>query len=285
MTNLQSLWKSVEGSQKYLPAIPGRHILLESSNWVELDAATWKAKRRVHMFLLNDHLMVAIKKRTRLDPNATNSPGSQKAPDKRIAERCWPIQDIDIVDLAFAETDQAKSTGAGDRSGMSDAISIRYGQQSFTYRCDRSNQGDKANLLLAFRRAADELHKIQQSDAQENSIKGKEIGDYLATRDTPLSEKTDILRSLSIAKDRPEILIDVDGKQKNLRWLEAQIDELDIDVALQRFAEAVKNVERLRKIAKGIKGNQIAQQLIDVKLNDRARKLCGTLSDTFFQND
>ena len=281
MTHLQSLWKSVEGSQKFLPAIPGRHIILESSNWVELDAATWKAKRRVHLFLLNDHLMVAIKKRTRLDPNApTNSPGAQKAPDKRVAERCWPVQDVDVVDLALAENSSSRTNGASDRSGMSDAISIRYGQQSFTYRCDRSNHGDKANLLLAFRRAADELRKNQQVDAQENSNKGKEISDYLATRDPAISEKTDLLRSMSIAKDRPELLIDVDGKQKNLRWLEGQIDELDIEIALQRFEDAVKNVERLRKLAKGIKGNLVAQDLINVKLNERASKLAGTSHPT-----
>ena len=57
--HLQTLWKRVEGSQKYLPALPGRHIITESQRWVELNAATWKPRRRVALVLLNDHLLIA----------------------------------------------------------------------------------------------------------------------------------------------------------------------------------------------------------------------------------
>jgi len=65
----------------------------------------------------------------------------------------------------------------------------------------------------------------------------------------------------------------VDGKTQSIRWVEAQIDDLDIDIALQRFEEAVARVEKLRQTAKGIKGNTLAQNVVNVKLNDRASKL------------
>ncbi|MCJ1275756.1 exocyst complex component exo84 [Puttea exsequens] len=272
-TQLHALWKNVEGSQKFLPAIPGRHVVLEQSAWVELDAATWKARRHAHLFLLNDHLMVATRRKKRVDPNATtNGDAGQKASTRTVAERCWPLQDIDMVDLA-----SLGSSGAGGRDRMSNAISIRYGNESFTYRSEKSSNTEKSNLLLAFRRIVDELRKAMRADMEGNSSK-KETIDYLTTRDPALSNKTELLRSLSGAKDRPEILIDVDGKRQNLRWVEGQIDELDSEVALQRFEEAVRHVEKLRKLAKGLKGIMIAQDLITTKVDERARKLADLLS-------
>ena len=270
-TQLHTLWKNVEGSQKFLPAIPGRHVVLEQNTWLELDAATWKAKRYAHIFLLNDHLMVAIKRKRRVDPNATtNGDAGQKSSSRTVADKCWPLQDIDMVDLASAGL-----SGMSDRSGMSDAISVRYGQESFTYRTDKSSVSEKTNLLQAFRRTVDELRKTLQADMEENVNNSKENMNHLTTRDLALSDKTDLLKSLSIAKDRPEILIDVDGKHQNLRWVEGQIDELDSEVALQKFEDAVRHVEKLRRLAKGLKGNMLAQDLISTKVDERARTLAG----------
>ncbi|CAF9939980.1 MAG: exocyst complex component exo84 [Alectoria fallacina] len=273
-TQLHALWKNVEGSQKFLPAIPGRHVVLEQSTWLELDAATWKAKRYAHIFLLNDHLMVATKRKRRIDPNAmTNSDAGPMSSSRTVADKCWPLQDIDVVDLA-----STGSSGISDRGGMSKAISIRYGHESFTYRSDKSSVTEKTNLLQAFRRTADELRRALQADMEENFNRSKETMDYLTTGDTTLSNKTDLLRSLSGAKDRPEILIDVDGKHQNLRWVESQIDELDSEVALQKFEDAVRHVEKLRRLAKGLKGNMIAQGLISTKVDERARKLADILA-------
>lgn len=270
---LHALWKNVEGSQKFLPAVPGRHVVVEQSSWLELDAATWKARRYAHIFLLNDHLMVATKRKRRVDPNAiTNGDAGQKSSSRTVAEKCWPLQDIDMVDLA-----SAGSTVAGER-GMSNAISIRYGHESFTYRSEKSSNAEKTNLLLAFRRTVDDLRRALRADVEDNSNKNKETMDYLSTGD---SNRTDLSRSLSGARYRPEILIDVDGKHQNLRWVDGQIDELDSEIALQRFEDAVRHVEKLRKLAKGLKGHMIAQASINTKVDERARKLGGTLCFLF----
>lgn len=272
---LHALWQNVEGSQKFLPAIPGRHVVHEQGFWVELDAATWKARRPAHIFLLNDHLMIATRKKKRIDPNAMVNGDAEKKPSTRlVADKCWPLQDIEMLDLG-SDSGSSKANGAGDRGEMSNAISIRHGHESFTYRSDRSSTTEKANLLLAFKRAADELRRSLQADGENLGNKSKGTMDYLATRDPALSKKTDLLKSLGSSKDRPEVLIDVDGKQKNLRWVEGQIDELDIELALQRFEDAVRHVEKLRRLAKGLKGNMIVQELITTKVNERADKLAG----------
>lgn len=265
---LQALWKEVEGSQKFLPAIPGRHVLLEQRRWVELDAATWKPKQKVSIILLNDHLMVAVEKSKRTQPNtAVNGDSRQKESIKLVAEQCWPLQDIVMLDMSSIGS-------ARDKHGMQHAISVRHGHESFTYRSERSSSADKDMLLRDSRQTSEDLRRLLRTDT-ENAAKGKEAMDYYATRDPTLSKKTDLLRSLSNSNDRPDILVDVDGKQKNFRWVEGQIDELDIDIALQRFEDAVRHIEQLRKIAKSLKGSSMAQVLISTKVDGRADKLAG----------
>jgi len=48
---------------------------------------------------------------------------------------------------------------------------------------------------------------------------------------------------------------------------------LDIDIALQRFEEAVARTEKLRRLARSIKGNALAQEIILAKIDERAEKL------------
>lgn len=267
---LHALWKNVEGSQKFLPAIPGRHVIHESGYWVELDAATWKVRRPAHIFLLNDHLLVATKKKKQMDPNpAVDGNEMQKASTKLIADNCWPLQDIDVVDITSSST-------VGDKKAMSNAVSIRHGHKSFTYRFDKPSSSEKADLLLAFRRAADELRKSLRTDTEETNTRAQGTADYFATRDPALSKKPDLMQIMNSAKDRSEILFEVDGKHQNLRWVESQIDELDSEIALQKFEDAVRHVEKLRRLARGLKNNTLAQELIAMKVDERARKLAGT---------
>ena len=268
-TQLQALWKNIEGSQKSLPIIPGRHVVQESGSWVELDAATWKPRRPVHIVLLNDHLLIAARKRKRVD---SRTPAS-KAPTKLVAERCWPLQDINMMDLGSGAR-EIKGPFQ-DMSDISNSITVRHGQESCTYRSDRPDAKEKTNLLSAFKRTVEELRRAERADVDEIGNKSKETMNYLAIRDPAISRSPNLLQSLSKAKDRPEIPVDVDGKQRNLRWIEGQIDELDIDIALQRFDEAVDKVEQLRKLAKGLKSNTVAQDLINLKVDERASKLAG----------
>lgn len=268
-TQLYALWKSVEGSQKFLPAIPGRHVVHETGHWVELDAATWKARRPAHIFLLNDQLLIATKKKRRVDPNTADGNAAQETTTKIVADKCWPLQDIDILDLS-----SANAGFGGERNDMSNAISIRHGNESFTYRIDKSAGAEKANLLLAFRRTTDELRKTLKAETDEISNIAKINLEYPVSRDSALKKEPEISRP----SDRPEILIEVDGKHQSLRWVEGQIDELDSEVALQKFEDAVRHVEKLRRIAKSLKGSSFTKELITTKVNARAGKLAGKFS-------
>lgn len=272
---LQTLWKTVEGSQKFLPMVPGRHIVLETGNWAELDSATWKPKRPVHIVLLNDHLLVAAKKRKRVDHSNPNHRGP--APTKLIAEECWPLQDVDMIDLGANLGTGSAREEAEDR-GITNAINVRVGSKPFTYRHDKRNSSAKSDLLGTFRKTVEDLRRTLRTETETAGKNVESLG-YMNNRNSLLySPKPDLHENTESARDKPEVRIDVDGKQQNLRWVDSQVDELDIDIALQRFEEAVSNIDRLRKLARGLKSNAVAQDVINAKVDERAARLAGVLS-------
>lgn len=269
---LQTLWKQVERSQKFLPAVPGRHIVLETGAWIELDSATWKPKRPVHIVLLNDHLLIASKKRKKMDPNL---PNQGPAPTKLVAEECWPLQDIDVVDMA-ANVAGGPTTPQEERAIVT-AITVRANNRSLTYRHERRDEFAKNELLSALRKTVEDLRKANMP-SQESNIAKRDSLNYFATSDPASASKTEILDSINSSKEKPEVLIEVDGKKQTFRWVEGQIDELDIDIALQKFDQAVDKVETLRSIARNLQTNTIALDLISVKVDERAAKLASILS-------
>jgi hypothetical protein len=213
---------------------------------------------------------VAAKKRKRIDQN---SPSQQRgpAPTKLVAEECWQLQDIDMIDLG-ANLGSGPARAEAEDRGVNHAINIRHGSQSYTYRYDQRTSSAKNELLATFRKTVEDLRKTLRSETEA-------AGDalrHLTQREG--SRKSGLIDGIDTLKDQPEVRIDVDGKQYNLRWVEGQIDELDIDIALQRFEEAVSSVERMRKLARGLKGNTIAQDVINAKVDERATKLAGVLS-------
>ena len=262
------LWKKVEGSQKFLPALPGRHIKHESGHWVELNAATWKPRRHVHIILLNDHLLIATWKKRRVDSTTANRDVTQK-PSKLVAEKCFALQDIDMLDLATSGAANSVSNSKGNE--MSNAVSVRVGGDSFTYRSDKSPVTDKAELLLTFRRASDELNRSLRAEARDTSFRSREVFDPTASDGPAVPKPPGVPRF----KDRPEFLIEVDGKHQNMRWVEGQIDEMDSEIALQQFEMAVQHVEKLQRIGKSLKSNALAQNLILTKANGRAAQIAG----------
>ncbi|KID92337.1 Exocyst complex component EXO84 [Metarhizium guizhouense ARSEF 977] len=259
-SQMQALYKNVEGSQKFLPNAVGRHVVQNAGSWVELDNATYKSRRAMQIFLLNDHLLVASRKKRKVD-----APADARGPMiKLVADRCWSLLDIEVVDMP------GTAESSGGRNKLADAIMIRGGgQESFIYRTEKPEGDEKKTLLLNVRKAVEELRKGLQSEMEANN-KARETINYFASRDPGLLQKTELLETLSDIKD---MLIEVDGKQQNLRWVEGQMDELDIDIALQKFEPAVARVEKLKSLARGLRSNLVAQDFINFKVEERCGRL------------
>lgn len=259
---LHSLWKTIESSQKFLPATPGRHIVLEQG-WIELDAATWKPKRPVHIVLLNDHLLIAGKKRRRIDPN---NPPQGPAPTKLVAEDCWMLQDVDLFDLSTGMTPDGSVNGF---SGLPNAIAIRVGTRSWTFRADPRTPNFKNEFVTTFRRTVEDLRKLMRNEI-EGAIRSREKPEAPSGRSSGQLD--------SFTRDKTEILVDVDGRQQTMRWVESQFDELDIEVALQRFDPATGRIEKLRRAAKSIKTNVSVRDVVLARIDERALNLADVLA-------
>ena len=264
-SQMQALYKNVEGSQKFLPNSSGRHVVQNAGPWVELDNATYKSRRAMQIFLLNDHLLIASRKKRKVDVSNTDG---RTLMTKLVADRCWSLLDIEVVEMSGA------GEASGARTKLADAIMIRGGgQESFIYRTEKPEDPEKKTLLLNVRKAVEELRKGLQSEMEANN-KARETINYFASRDPRLLQKTELLETLSDVKD---MLIEVDGKQQNLRWVESQMDELDIDIALQRFEPAVALIEKLKGLARGLKNNAVAQDFINFKVEERCGKLAAVI--------
>lgn len=85
---MQTLHTQVEGSSKFAPTIPGRHIIAEMDGILALNPATYKHDHSVRFVLLDDSVLVARRRRRR-----NNAEG-----DKLIAERCWPLSEMLVLD-------------------------------------------------------------------------------------------------------------------------------------------------------------------------------------------
>ncbi|KAH6635138.1 Cullin repeat-like-containing domain protein [Chaetomium sp. MPI-SDFR-AT-0129] len=263
-SQMQALYKNVEGSQKFLPNTAGRHVVQNAGPWVELDNATYRSRRAMQIFLLNDHLLIASRKKRKAD---APMPADGRAPmTKLVADRCWHLLDVEVVDMAGS----SDSSSSG-RNKLADAVMVRGGGQneSFIYRTEKSGDPEKGALMLNIRKRVEELRRNIQSEREANN-KAKETINYFASRDPGLLQKTELLETLSDIKD---MLIEVDGKQQNLRWVEGQMDELDIHIALQQIEPSVAMIEKLKLLAYGLKNNAIAQDFISFKVDERRAKL------------
>lgn len=159
---------------------------------------------------------------------------------------------------------------SSSRTKLADAIMVRgFGQESVIYRTEKPDDAEKRTLLLNFRKVVEDLRRNIQFEREANN-KAKETINYFASRDPGLLQKTELLETLSDIKD---MLIEVDGKQQNLRWVESQMDDLDIDVALQRVEKAVARVEMLKSLARSLKNNAVAQDFIEFKVEERCSRL------------
>jgi hypothetical protein len=255
---LQQLYKDVEGSQKYLPPIPGRFIVWKSRRWFELDSATLKARRRMRLLLLNDHLLVAVEKKARNDIAGQRD---RKQPAlEYIAQRCFPLQDVQV------------SRAPDER------VIVRVGAEVFTYDTKTEDTADKMTFLSTFRKTKDDLRKSQEAEVEEKD-RAQDSYNHMLSRDPGLMKQTELLETLSenVSNNQVSMFVDVDGQQRNIRWVESQLDELDIEIALQHFELAVEKVERLKVLAKNIRGNEVAKTIVTFKVNERASRLAGVL--------
>lgn len=136
---IMALWDNVEGSHRFIPQAENKHIVRECVNFYDINPKTLQPRQAVHLFLLNDCLLLARRKSNKL-----------------VAEHCWDIQDLTIVDIK-------------DSADLTNALRLVVYPETFIYRSERIE--DKMGLLNAYRRLIDENDDRQLDTPQSADIR------------------------------------------------------------------------------------------------------------------
>lgn len=208
---ISALWENVEGSQKYVPFIQGRHLIAETSNFVELNAATYKPERAVALFLLDDMLLVAIQKKRHY--------GSRI---QLVAERCFSLSEIVVVDLK-------------DGRDLSNAFKIKKGKEVYVYRTERPQ--DKRALLNAFRRVGEDLANRRKRERMQPQKRQTHYRAMLPDGDTDSS-----LALLASPGGSAPV-----ADSALVPWLRDMLDDLAVCIAVREWDRAVGLVEEAKK--------------------------------------
>lgn len=275
---LTTLFKSVEGAQKFISLLPGRHILMESNDWFEINAATLKASRNVHMFVLNDMILVAAR-----------NPDKQQ--HELVVSQCSPLKDIGI-------TRQGENRLAINFANRNQAL----------YQSRKKKEYDR--FVSVIRRAKDDLKDIFQAE-QENVRRIRDSFNHLqSTQNTPgrdftlspakghgrntslgnMSPKPQdssnehmLLQTITASMRSKSLSSDSRSLSRRLRQLDDEIEEFDVLFARHDFKQSVQKLKLLDEAFKQFNDEAGAEELILIdflrlKVSHRRQNLVSKLS-------
>ncbi|KAI0027216.1 hypothetical protein K488DRAFT_62297 [Vararia minispora EC-137] len=207
---MQALHSQVEGSAKFVPTTPGRHVVSEMDNIAELNAATYKPINTVRFVILDDAVLVARKRRRR---NANES-------DKLVADRCWTLNEMLVLDTK-------------DSTALVNVFKIRQGKETHVYRTETS--GEKRALLVQLRSVAEEFYAKKRREREGEYERRKTIfsnGDR--TGDDWMVDLAAQAGMSDGAKEKAE---------RDTQWIGDFTDELAVAIALREWEKAAGLVE------------------------------------------
>lgn len=287
-TEMNSLFKHVEGAQKYIAAIPGRHIIAESGRWYELNAATFKVLQPAHIFLLNDLILIATRKRK------TQKKQVDAKSQVLVADQCWPLREVHVTEL---------NPQMGDKQTF--AINITYNSLSYVYQTDRLDHYRK--IMDGYKKARDELRDI----TEQESIKQKQLRDSLNM--LSLTEKSNggsgsgpatpsrmsfhqnrnsqlILQDLSTRMHSRSRSTDNSNTLRFLKTTDDHVDEIDVLIFHENYDEALDRLDDLHSTLASLKGNCTQEELllhnvVQLKIQAKRDVILKSLIDAMRQKD
>lgn len=278
-SELQSLFKHVEGASKYIQPLPGRHVLAESGRWQEINIGTWKPIKPAHLFVLNDLLLMATKK-------SSQDGGGSKS--RLHAVQCWPLSQVLLEEI------QAPNQKAEDAKSY--IINIKSKSLSYVYQTDRYdhylkimeayNKGkneilQQERLLNAGKAiidsadANDEKKQLRESFRNSGIIEGSVIDDGGKRLSGSIRNSTDgVLQDISVRVHSRNRSHDFGAKKlvtadkghffNNLKNLEDKLDDVDVEIAHNQYSQAVGLIayieNKLKSIESAINGNNNSKQ-------------------------
>lgn len=277
--NLQaSLFKAVEGAQKFIAPLPGRHILMETGDWYEVNAATLKPLRSIHIFVLNDMLLIAARNQDRRQ-------------HEYVACHCHALRDTSI------------------NPQRENRIELCFGNRS---QClvQAKNARNYDRLVSTVRGAQDDLNVISQAE-EENARRLRDSFSYMqATQQTPgrelaISPTKGHGRNSSLGNNTPHprddpkesyLLQTITASMQSqpqfagsnvglgdFGRFDDEVEEFDIEFARHNYKEAIKKLESLKKAVQVLEQhtpheNLMILNLLGLRVSHRSQILVAKLT-------
>jgi hypothetical protein len=260
-SEMNSLFKHVEGAQKYISAIPGRHVIAESGRWYELNAATFKTLQPAHIFLLNDLILIATRKRK------VQKQHLETQQQALVAAQCWPLREVHLSELKPQMSEK-----------QTYAINITYNSLSYIYQTDRLDHYKK--ITEGYLKARNELRDISEAE----NIKQKQLRDsmnLLALSENGSSQNGKryshsrnsqmILQDLSTRMHSRSRSLDNSNVLRLLKSIDNQVDDIDMKIFHEHHEDAVMSLQDLSSDlstlkAKCNKDEQMLYNIINMKI-------------------
>ncbi|RGB32769.1 Cullin repeat-like-containing domain protein [Rhizophagus diaphanus] len=255
---IQELWAGVEGAQNFVSLEPGRHILRECSNFIEISFSTNKPKQSVHIFLLNDCLLIASKKKRQASKDTSKA--------KLVADRCFSLEDITLIDMKDTEEQ------------VNFIKILKHPTDQFIFQA--GNADEKKNLLNMTKRATDEMMSVKAVKHADSVI----AAESQQQQHTPLirtlsrKKKGTMAQSLRSRKSVPKLPTKT-FTMNDIREMENLADELDVHIATREFEQAVENIEKAKNALTNVSSpNPGKLDAIRAKMEDRVVRLSLAIS-------
>ncbi|KAJ7070704.1 nuclear mRNA splicing protein [Mycena amicta] len=227
---MQTLHAQIEGSAKFAPTTPGRHVVAEIEGVIALNAATYKPTGKTKFVVLDDAVLVARRRRR---AGASEGRGGNASDGKLVAERCWPLNEMLVLDTK-------------DSPSMTNVFKIRHGKETHVYRTETPS--DKKSLLSQFRQVAEELSAKKRKEREGEHERRKSMwngaGETSSERPPMPDWMSDLARRVG---DPDEGSSDAKEKaERDARWTSEWADELTVAIALREWDQATDLIERGR---------------------------------------
>ncbi|EIW87188.1 hypothetical protein CONPUDRAFT_149220 [Coniophora puteana RWD-64-598 SS2] len=155
---MQTLHTQIEGAATLAPTTPGRHVVHDLDGVLALNPATYRPTHTVKFVVLDDAVLIA--KRRRRVGGAGGGGAGEGDGGKLVAERCWPLIEMLVLDTK-------------DTSTLTNVFKVRHGRETYVFRTEAAS--DKRSLLAQFRTVAEELGARRRREREGENERRKSL--------------------------------------------------------------------------------------------------------------
>lgn len=268
---LLQLFKNVEGAHKFITNTPGRHILLDSDNWTEINAATLKPLQKARIFILNDVVLIASPKPSKLQ-SSNNSVGeltvSKFSPLRELScEQQSPTE----ITLTLSNNKQRALYGNRDPEACSKVMETIRQAKDALLEISQAEEDNTRKIRNSYTLLQQERTPNPNREATTSPIKmhGRSRSDAQQQFPTQNQSQNDALltsitRSMHVRSGGANN--DISEVSKKLKRLDDALEDMDLEIGRQNFDLAITKLNHIQTSLKSLYSTATFDESVMVEL-------------------